>query len=133
MPITKKPLFDCLSCDAFVPDRRPGRSNYGWCRRFPPTAQIVGQDELSKMPIVMSNFPPVEKNMYCLQHPMAKAFPPAEFSAKPMGEAEPIGGNAAAHRELDGVVQQPAAGAFELIEDETPIPGEAKPKPEVAN
>lgn len=72
MPINSKPVFDCLSCDAFDPNAMD--RNRGFCRRNPPTGQITGMDNLGR-PQVASVVPPVGRGVWCLQHPMAKAFP----------------------------------------------------------
>lgn len=83
-----KSVYDCLSCDAYDPN--PGDRNHGWCRRNPPTGQIVGADNLGR-PQTVSVVPPVGRGVWCLQHPMAKAFPakgPQAFVVQPKGNGE---------------------------------------------
>lgn len=123
MPITTRPIFDCQSCDAYEqqgPDPRKGI-----CRRV-LCGQITGVDKFGS-PSIVSFHPPVGKGTWCLQHPMAKAFPPGVFTPRLAGEAESLVARAEVIEADDLPALRP--GAMVLVEaDEPPLQGEAKPE-----
>jgi hypothetical protein len=123
------PLFDCLTCDCYVPGNRNRPEGGGVCHGRPPRSQFIGYQQqpqppgglvlggqqIPPQPLFVSTYAQVSKGDWCAVHPMfqaMRAVRPALRMAAPEG---------------DGKVAVPIPPAVDEPDDGPPLPGEVKP------
>lgn len=107
-----RPLFDCLSCNRFVPSMKNHTEKSGTCRGRPPLPQVIGMQPgaLGPQPMTISVWPTVGKGDWCDKHPMFERFLGREIEAFDLSRFEvapsaiPLNGgdDPAAHNSVSG-------------------------------